>query len=563
MAISHFPIGLTASMFVAVVTIGVQVAAWNLGWPGEPGFPLIVHVAAGTCLFWAVVSLLLHSLTTARADHKRQPAPNTSLTTDASHEIQAVLNMVMIVTGLIVVILMVYTAMTEALWRTPYLISYDTPWRVNIWRFGFLDLGFVIAAVIITWGHTREPQLIPVCFWLLILVGLWLALRTPGIRPVYVDGNRYYTEPTGWAVPFLVTSTLTMAAFVIAEGIRHFVRRQRAWPDHLHDLVNRPPVWPGFDYSIGVVSVALLLLGCIHILSLWTTFSMFVGGAALLTVVARRWDESLADLALGLLTVGIVSLPLALLGEPNHATAAYFAEVFNRTVLGLAIATFFWHWLALFWEQQLDHGEAWTTAGQLIRNVKRIGFLCGATGVLVGFHLAFWPRFPEVRDLDASAWRWGFGLTAYALLTLSLIVATRRTSKTTLGFLTLLALTAGVSFSLMRLGGAPAAEWWYQHWPITMPGLAIAAILLALAINGQSAWQPYIVPLQTLGTLAAPAAAVLGISMAAPLTQPAWLGWATWLGLSLVYAVIAMVYRSAMFLVLVAITVGAALLNLR
>jgi len=509
---SRVPVGLTLSMFVAAISLGLMSTCWNLAWPVAPGLQLVVHCGAALCFGWAAVSLLLNRV-----------RPNLKAT-QIGHDLQAVLQIATIVTGLLAIILMVYTAATEALCRAPDRFDYQTPWRVEIWRSGFLDLGLVAGAVVLSWGRTRDPQLITVCFWILVLAGLWLSLQIPAVQTVRTQTGGSYPDTTRWAIPFVVWNAFLIAALTMAGGIRHQVRRVRAWPNALSNLTVRPQPWPGFRYSVGIIAALLLVLGCVHIVSPWTTASAFVAGGSIFVMVTRRWEENLAEIAVGLVTLGIVSLSLLWLPRPTAVSPDYYAGIFNRVVFGLAATTWLWHWLAGVWHQQLDHGQPWTTAGRLIRTVQRIGYLCGVTGVLVSLHLAFWPKFPVVDNLDDSLSRWIGGLAANGLLVLALIYSARRTKKSTLAWLVLFAVASTVAFTLIRLGDSPVAQWWVLHWPIVMPLLAAASLVLAAAAARSDTWRPFAEPLLLLGVMVAPIAGVAGVLLTGELaTMPGWI----------------------------------------
>ncbi len=508
----RLPLGLTAACFVATVSVGLLVVLWNMSWPVAGGLELLVHGSAALCLGWSIISLALR--------RTRILPTGGNLEADT----QAVLQIAMIVTGLAVVILMVYTAATEVLYRTPYLMDYQAPWRIHVWRTGLVDLGLVTAAIILAWARWRDPQLITLCFWALVLVGLWLSLQIPMTCEVHTPTGASYVDSTPWAVPFIVTGSLLLAGFSLGEGFRRHQRRVRAWPDALAHLTRESSIWPGFYYSVGIIAVAILLLGCMHIVSPWTPPACLIAGIAILTMVTRRWEEGLADVALGLITLSIVSLPMAWLPVPLRPMPQYFAELFNRAIFGLAVMTAVWHWLAGVWEQQLDDGQPWTTTGRLIRNSLRMGYLSAATAVLVSLHLAFWPRISAVvADLDNSPWRWSLGLAACLLTLLALGWSTCRTGKITLAYLALFQIGATSAFAIIRLGDSTVTRWVVLYWPLLMTFVAGLAVLVAAAVFRWPRGRAFITPLLVLGLLAAPTAAILGATLLGKWTMPAWM----------------------------------------
>jgi len=511
-------------MVVAGVSVGMTTIVLNL-YPEAGPLQVVTHCAAGLCLAWVAAGFALA--------YRR---PLTAWGTIGG-DIQAVLRIAAIVLGLTAVIVMTYVAATEALRRTPYLFDYHARWKVYVWRSGLFDLGLVAAAVLLAWARIRDNQLITVCFWVLVLAGLWLALQLPAFRRVPIDSGGSYPAMTLWARPFMIWNALMIAGFSAIEAVRLHHRRSSAWPDALDKLVTPPPAWPGFDYSVGIVGVVTLILCCVHVVTVSATVSAFVAGVGILAMINRRWEENLADLGIGLISVGIASLPLLGVAIPEHVAAPWFANVFARLVIGLAIATVFWHWLASVWDQQLDNGRAWTTTGRLIRIVQRVGFLCGAAGVLVAMQLAFWPRFPGVQGLENTVGRWLWGTSAHVLLMGALTFAALRARKATLAWLWTFAAASLVAFVLIRLGDHPIAAFWSDYWPPVIAVLAGVALPIATAAYRSVRWRPFGEPLLLFGLLAGPLAAMTGIVFGSLQTMSPWLPPATFGLLACVYLV--------------------------
>ena len=319
----------------------------------------------------------------------------------------------------------------------------------------------------------------------------------------------------------------------------------------MDNLIIRLRPWPGFHYSIGIVATVLLMVGCVHVLSLWTSLSAFIAGGSLLAMVNRRWDESVADVAIGLITLGIVSLSMVGLGHGPFNSAAY-ADIFCTAVIGLSITVFFWYWLANVWNQQLDHGIAWTTTGRLIANVRRVGYLAGATGALIAWQLAFWPLLPYVVWLDGGLFQWVCGLGAMMLLALAMFYALQSTRRTTTAWLIVLTLGAAVSFSLIRATGSRWSVKWISYWPLGVSWLAFLWLPLSKLAARRSRWQPFHEPFLFIAVLIAPLAGAAGVSFSDRLLLPAWMPTAVFGSLSVVYLLAVFLLSSRSYLILVA-----------
>jgi hypothetical protein len=510
-AAGRLPVGLTLSMLAAVGTLAAILVMWNLRWPSDNSYELIVHASAGLCLGWGVLAHILRRIQIK------------ALAGWLGRDIQAVLGIVQLVLALIVAVVMLYLASMAVFTRIPSLpfFSFRPGWEVRIWPGGTIDIALVSVAALLAWWRTGNPAIMTGLMWLLILMSLWSALQIPatttreesGIsQPVLVD----------WVSPFVLGAALSLAAFTTIAGVLIHRRRVEAWPDRLDDLLTPAPVWPGFQYSAGIVAVIVLILGCMFIVSPLTPIAAFIAGIAILVLAARRWNENFADAALGLMTLGVLSL--LMIGAPDirGSKAEYFAAVFARALLGLGIMTSFWHWLARVWEQQLDAGRAWTTAGRLIHPCRRLGFLLGAIGVLVSMQLAFWPELPNVHIADNTPGRWIWGILANLMLIASLTGAARRTGKATLAWLALTAIISASAFVIIRLSGTVVYSGFITAWPIV---LAVASGLLTLAAYRTAAaggWHAFHEPLYVTGVLACPLAAICGAALIGSHAIPLW-----------------------------------------
>ncbi len=503
MATDRLPAGLTISAIAGTVTVGVMLILWNAQWPVERGPALVVHLSAGFCLLWVLAAALV--------------APGASASA-ARAEAQGVFQIAALATGMLAVVSMLYAAVLETLLRTLAARS-DAIWTADLWSGGWIDLALLTAAAAIALRRTGDRHLVTALFWLGVFAGLWTSLQVPGFRHVARGTGAQHVEVTRWPLPFMVIAALLLAGFTWARGLVAYRRRVRAWPDRLDDLASPPPPWPGFRFSAGVVAVLVLVVGCIHVVHPATSASAFLAGAAMLSLAARRWDENLADAGLALITLGVVSL--LMLGGPTHLSGAlYYAESYNRALLGLGVMVWFWHWLAAVWKQQLENGRAWTTAGSLIRPCQRCAYMMGACGVLVAAALAFWPLRRPVVELDNHAWRWFFGLGGHALLALALLSGSRRTGKPTLAWLALFAVTSACGFIVVRVPGSMLSLTWLRYWPLILAAVSAAALMLAALRLRFAGPHPVVEPLFVTGVLIAPMAAIIGVILIEQLQIP-------------------------------------------
>lgn len=547
----RWPAGLTASVLAAGFSAGVMLILWKWRWPADHPFEFVVHVSAGLCLGW---SLLAHALFRSR------PRGLAGL---AGPDVLAALHAVQLVLSLIVSIVMLYLAMTALLMRIPSLpfFSLRSAWQVHIWPTGTLDAALVAIAALLAWWRTGKGTIMTGLLCLLVLMSFWSALQIPaaitleehGIaQPVLVD----------WVSPFVFGAALSLAGFTTIAGVLAHRRRVDAWPDSLDDLLSPPPSWPGFQYSAGLIAVLVLVLGCMFIVSPFTPPAAFLAGGSVIVLAARRWNENYADAGLGLITLGILSLLMAGGPDVRGSKAEYFAAVFSRALIGLAVMTAFWHWLAEVWRQQLDGGRAWTTAGRLIRPCQRLGFLLGTIGVLVSYQLAFWPKLPNVYSPDNTPSRWVWGLGAHLLLLGALAWCARRTGKATLAWLSACSAASTAAFIIIRSAGTIIHSGFIAGWPIWLAVAACGLTLWTRSLCRSANWRPFYEPVFLLAVVILPVAAVIGATLIPSRVLPTWIAAATFAVLAGNYLLGALLTGPRRLLSLTCLCVAAGLWNL-
>jgi hypothetical protein len=316
--------------------------------------------------------------------------------------------------------------------------------------------------------------------------------------------------------------SLVVTAFVVVTGLARRRRRLRAWPDALHILAEPPGDGPALRYGIGVLSAVILLAGCAQIVLPWTAPAAILAGTSALVLARREWNENLADVGLALITLGVTSLVVICFPAlPTWWTALAWAEVFNRILLGLTIMAGLWYWLAGVWRQQLDKGQAWTTAGRLIRTSERVGFFVAALAVLIAYHLAFWPSLPY-GSLDADAWRWGWGLAANGLLILVLLWIALTTHKSAAGWLFAFAVFAMVMFVTLRTPHGFPGQIWASYWPVVLAVMSCVLVVLASLLARTERGQPLFEPVYMAGVVITPLTSIAGILYSDPRTMPRW-----------------------------------------
>ncbi len=544
MAKDRLPVGLTLSMIVGAVSVAVLALSGSIGRVIQA--PVLVHTSAALALIWSLAAYLL--------SRRRAFAP-----AHVHYDATAVLQIATMLAAEVAVLVMLYAAVLETLRRTVFM-DYLIAREVVIWRSGLIDLLLVGTALGLHWARTRQAQLLTAIYWVLILAAGWGSLLSPGFRSIRSAGGSEHSIPTAWASLFMLGACAATLLMTVLAGWMTQRRRARAWPDNLEHLTEPATPWPGFHSSAAIVGVAVLCLGCVHVIVPWTPVAAAMAGGSLLALAHRRWNEVLADAAFGLITLAVVSACMFGMSWPVWTTTGY-ASIFNRAVLGFAVMTIFWHWLAAVWEQQLDEGRPWTTAGRLIRVARRVGFLSGAAGLLMSLHLAFWPSLPYVIDRDASRARWIWGPIANGLLVVALLLSARLTRKSTLAWLTILALGSTAGFVVTRAPGSALGELWFLYWPALVAASGVVCLLGILLVRRA---RPYFVePLLVTGVLLAPVLSLMGLSIADEALIPHWLPPLTFATLAMLYLIASRVPGPRTFAAVAVICMAAAAWSLR
>jgi len=487
------------ALLIAAVSLAAAGAILGRYRAEPPTVWLATHIAASLCLGWMLVGLLI-------GRHASRIG--------GGHYAVEIIEFVAITSGMVTVALLVHAALIEILFRLFYLAGFDVPSAVFPFgsvtfrhsvspRIALLDVAAVATATGVGIRLKRQPALLTLLFWLGILGSVWLGLlvepvplsRRPGLWHASVDMLE-------WPLAIIVCAAAVLLLFVWVQQAADSTARRRAWPDALHELLAPAPVWPGFTTSAALVAAAVLVVGCLMVTRVWTLPAAAMAAAAMFLLVHRSWNENLAETAMALTTLAAVSASFIGVHRPDRSPNTY-PVLFHRALLGLAVMTWFWPWLAAVWRQQLDRGRPWTTAGRMIPAMRRVGFVVAAIAVLVALTLATWPQRIDVTDLDRSPERWFHGLLGITLVFLALVSAAMRSGRPTLGWLSLFALGAIALFVHFRLRGSETHLWVVRHFPLLLAGAAPLIALLPRVLR-MTPRNPYTEVFYLGGTVVAP-----------------------------------------------------------
>jgi len=137
--------------------------------------------------------------------------------------------------------------------------------------------------------------------------------------------------------------------------------------------------------------------------------------------------------------------------DQNRPLVEQYPIVFNAMMIGLALAAALWTWLTDVWQQQLDHGMAWTTTGRLIPFAGRHAFLAAALAWVSGVVMMIWPRLSTVATADESFARVTAGVGGNLLLLLVTLWSSRRLNRPAFRILTTMVVLSTAGFLLVRM----------------------------------------------------------------------------------------------------------------
>lgn len=560
--------GLGVSLFVAAVSLATGMVLFRLNWPLAGVLPLLVRIGAALSAIWAVCGWA------TRRDAPDATDPYATRPAGAACFFAGAM-----ATGVLSVILLIYSIVNAMLAR---LLEPSYPFAEPL-LYGSIDI-LTLGAALLFWRRARRDRIQPtLALFLGALLALCAGLRIPG-NVIGDPVESVLPAPTEWPAwwTWTLVSQIGLGAVVTAAAIirdrRYRTLRARAWPEDLDALLIPYPSWPGFSSLYSLVAAGCLVLGVYHVIrpgavnGLGGPLSFLSGlaaGVACLHTAHRRWNQNLAGLGLALLTGATVTLAVIVAPlDPTAEYAGYLPVQLNAVLLGLCPAALVLFCLSDFWDQQLLDGRAWTTTGRLIPHCWRAGFLITALGVLVGIHMALWPRGHLTVARDDSLARWIAGEFALLLLTFTagwsavrrhresaadevLIVRTRDPG---LAMMAVIALIGALLFALVRWPSNDARGWAVQHAALLLAiaSLPVLAAAEALPRTRAAVFAP---PLWFLALLVMPALA-LAQCLARPATE--WLRPLTFAALACTYAIAATREGRRLFLIPAAALLAAA-----
>jgi len=483
--------------------VAVIVVSFSEGMAVEP---LVAHVGAAMAVAWVLAALGL------------------SLATGPTSGWVRAAEFMALVGAMVAAIIRCFE--TESMLLARVLHPYEWYSRIPAPAGGLLDF-FFIATTIGLWRLRGKSDLQALSlFGVVVMAVVWSGLMIPPDLQIVVTPWPAWLPWTLWIQLGLAVA---VSAFVWTGEILHRWRWACAWPDRLEALIQRRPRRPGLRQAIGIASMTVLVLGVFHILIVPVHFrtAAIITFASAVAVSCSAFQLAHVEWSVNLGLVGVATATLAgaafgLIVYPVDTSRELSGQtpiLLNTVLIGVIFMAWLWHWLPSVWRQQLDENRPWTTTGRLLPEALRAGYFVGALAVMLSLLMSVWPHLGlYVLTRDDTPGRWVAGLLTNTGLIFVLAWSARSAGKTTVAWLTLLAVVVGGAFVFARLPYGGAGKIALTHWPLAAGLLGVPVWLLGRSLAGGS-WSVFAGPLVAVA-LALPA---IGLAGVVGLSSEAWM----------------------------------------
>ena len=331
------PRGLSAGVFIAAISC---LALRLLGADTSGTFEQRAagHVLTGLALLWYAVGRIIV------CRHQTTPDPQSADAALKRDELEVVWS---------------WSALVCGLAAAAFAIASTEKWIGAGWSPGCADLTPLLLLSLVVCAFRTSPAAYYPAAALAVL--LLLAI-TPAEE---------YLPASGSAALVLFIAAAACLFTVIAVILLDWQRRRRRWMTSPHSLLDDPPSHTVIFSSVIAAGVLIDLASLPFLSAGLTPIALWLTSLAILTIGHVRNQLLISELGLLLTALGIVS-----------AAQAWLIDGLFGVLLGLGIASGYCLWLTRFWEQQLNCGTAWTTAGSMIPVARQLA-MCVVTGAIV------------------------------------------------------------------------------------------------------------------------------------------------------------------------------------
>lgn len=325
---------------------------------------------------------------------------------------------------------------------------------------GLWTIGVLCAACLIELVCSRDARLATLQFWLLVLLTIWACQLSPAFQPTQTGG--YVRTDATLIMVECLACLLLMSVLLIGWLLdaRYFGPDSASKAKDATDRI-AAPLPPGFGASSAVLALALNIAVLFQILvpTGQSTFSFrlsgfragcaaAIAGLGCFYLLRRSWNSHLAESGLGLFALAVCGLATLAIPARESPLADEYPMLFNALIIGYSFAA------ALFAHCTSQWGEGGlgchSLRARLVPHLKRFAFLSGATALLSGVMMCFWPGMPGISAMDHSLGRVLAGVSGFLFLLLVSLRSGRLMARASFHILTLAAATSMVAFLLVR-----------------------------------------------------------------------------------------------------------------
>ncbi|MFQ5491006.1 MAG: hypothetical protein ACE5GE_09820 [Phycisphaerae bacterium] len=267
------------------------------------------------------------------------------------------------------------------------------------------------------------------------------------------------------ALPLVLMGLIAAVLCVFVAALGRSVTAERIrWL--AEDPTQNPPhtgPWPGFTPACTALGLSVILLACYH---LGVGFEVAPGGTrlvaglvsgislvvavTLLLLLRAQYTVGLADVGAALICLALCCAAVVFVPGTAVSSVERYPMILNAAMIGLAVSVCFWTWMIGVWDQQLDHGQAWTVAGQMIKPASRVTFFAGLFGLVTGSLMTAWPHLADAPGMDHSFGRVTAGVAGHLCLIGAVLWSARRQHRSSLTTLTVLLVLSMLAFIYAR-----------------------------------------------------------------------------------------------------------------
>jgi hypothetical protein len=339
------------------------------------------------------------------------------------------------------------------------------PWQ-GVRGYGFSQGGlWTIVALSAACGFgllaTRDGRLLTVQFWILVVLAMWACLLCDPFQATKTGGFER-TDATLILVECLaglILVAVVLTGWVTESKLLQTPAEERTTNTERHAPLRKLP--PGFRSSVALLALALNIAVLFHILvpagqstSILRMSGVRAGIAALvaaigcLVLLRRSWGAHLADASLGLFAMSLCGLATVAVPSERIPLDQRYPMIFNAITVGYAFAAGVFAHLA--WTWTLPNPDSDLTRCRMVPHLNRFAFFSGATALLSGVMMCFWPGLPGITAMDHSLGRVLAGFAAFLFLLLVTLRSSRLLERLSFHFLTVAVAASMVAFLVVR-----------------------------------------------------------------------------------------------------------------